>query len=172
MAKYLLLGVFFLVPVLASAQPFPEDLLRQGIRITPDTTCRLHGSNRIETGRGAACLQCPPGEQKDPTHLLCAEGPFSGSSTPPTLSGTRVPPRKGEFQGQERLGGRELQNWEALEGTNLRKTPSATSEVIGSIRKGETFQVVGLSADGKWLEVETSDGATGYFWGSRAKRKP
>lgn len=62
--------------------------------------------------------------------------------------------------------------WQALQGTNLRKEPSAQSAVIGEIGKGTEFRVIGTSADMKWLEVERDDGTTGYYWSARAKKIP
>jgi SH3 domain-containing protein len=57
----------------------------------------------------------------------------------------------------------------ALDTTNLRELASATSTVIGEVRKGSTFRVIGRSDDGKWLKIETRDGLTGYYWAARAR---
>lgn len=57
----------------------------------------------------------------------------------------------------------------ALDTTNLRELASAASTVIGEVRKGSTFRVIGRSDDGKWLKIETRDGLTGYYWAARAR---
>jgi uncharacterized protein YgiM (DUF1202 family) len=43
---------------------------------------------------------------------------------------------------------------------NLRQGPSTATQVLGSLREGQTVQVAGR--DGGWVQVATADGATGW----------
>jgi len=58
--------------------------------------------------------------------------------------------------------------WVALETSNIRKSPSAGSEVIATVKRGASFQVLGQ--DRGWLSVQTADGARGFLWTDRAKK--
>jgi uncharacterized protein YgiM (DUF1202 family) len=58
--------------------------------------------------------------------------------------------------------------WVALETSNLRKSPAPGADVIGTIKRGTSFQVLGQ--EGKWLSVQTADGARGFLWSDRAKK--
>jgi uncharacterized protein YgiM (DUF1202 family) len=43
---------------------------------------------------------------------------------------------------------------------NLRQGPSTATQVLGSLREGQTVQVAGR--DGGWVQVATAEGATGW----------
>jgi Bacterial SH3 domain len=58
--------------------------------------------------------------------------------------------------------------WIALETSNLRKSPSAGSDVIATVKRGTSFQVLGQ--DQKWLSIQTADGRRGFLWSDRAKK--
>jgi len=58
--------------------------------------------------------------------------------------------------------------WVALETSNIRKGPSAGSEVIATVKRGASFQVLGQERG--WLRVQTADGRRGYLWSDRAKQ--
>jgi Bacterial SH3 domain len=58
--------------------------------------------------------------------------------------------------------------WVALETSNLRKSPSAGSDVIATVKRGTSFQVLGQ--DQKWLSIQTADGTRGFLWSDRAKK--
>jgi hypothetical protein len=58
--------------------------------------------------------------------------------------------------------------WVALETSNLRKSPAPGADVIGTVKRGTSFQVLGQ--DQKWLSIETADGARGFLWSDRAKK--
>jgi uncharacterized protein YgiM (DUF1202 family) len=60
------------------------------------------------------------------------------------------------------------EEWVALETSNLRKSPAPGSEVIGTIKRGTSFQVLGHEQ--KWLSIQTADGARGFLWSDRAKK--
>jgi Bacterial SH3 domain len=57
--------------------------------------------------------------------------------------------------------------WIALETSNLRKNPSSGSEIIGTVKRGTSFLILGQ--DGKWLSVQTADGTRGFLWSDRAR---
>jgi Bacterial SH3 domain len=59
-------------------------------------------------------------------------------------------------------------DWVALETSNLRKSPAAGADVIGTIKRGTSFQVLGQER--KWLSIRTADGARGFLWSDRAKQ--
>ena len=80
-------------------------------------------------------------------------------------AGTSAPPSAGKE------GTRRVEIWRALDTTNLHELASAASTVIGEVGKGSTFRVIGRSVDGKWLNIETRDGLTGYYWAARAREK-
>jgi uncharacterized protein YraI len=46
----------------------------------------------------------------------------------------------------------------------VRAAPSATAEVVGGIREGEVYTVIGLSSDGEWVQlaVPAIPGGTGW----------
>ncbi len=56
--------------------------------------------------------------------------------------------------------------WRAIETSNIRKGPSVGGDVVGEVKKGESFLVVGIS--GNWLEIRLRDGLAGYVWAARA----
>jgi hypothetical protein len=58
--------------------------------------------------------------------------------------------------------------WVALETSNLRKSPAPGADVIGTIKRGTSFQVLGQER--KWLSIQTADGARGFLWSDRAKK--
>jgi hypothetical protein len=58
--------------------------------------------------------------------------------------------------------------WIALETSNLRKGPSVETEVIGTVKRGTSFQVLGQEQ--RWLSVQTADGIRGFLWPDRAKK--
>ncbi len=58
--------------------------------------------------------------------------------------------------------------WVARETSNLRKGPSVDSEVIGTIRRGAAFRVIGQAR--KWLNIRTADGTIGFLWADRAEK--
>jgi Bacterial SH3 domain len=58
--------------------------------------------------------------------------------------------------------------WVALETSNLRKSPAPGSDVIGTVKRGTSFQVLGQEQ--KWLSIQTTDGTRGFLWSDRAKR--
>jgi Bacterial SH3 domain len=58
--------------------------------------------------------------------------------------------------------------WVALETSNLRKSPSADSDVIATVKRGASFQVLGQER--KWLSVQMVDGTRGFLWRDRAKK--
>jgi hypothetical protein len=45
---------------------------------------------------------------------------------------------------------------------NLRQGPSTATQVLGSLREGQTVQVAGR--DGGWVQVATAEGATGWAY--------
>jgi hypothetical protein len=47
--------------------------------------------------------------------------------------------------------------WVALETSNLRKNPAPGADVIGTIKRGTSFQILGQER--RWLSVQTADGA-------------
>ena len=61
-----------------------------------------------------------------------------------------------------------IETWRADETTSVRNGPSEGHEIIGAIKKGRTFFVVGR--DGKWLKILTQDGRIGYFFVMRATK--
>jgi hypothetical protein len=61
-----------------------------------------------------------------------------------------------------------VDDWIALETSNLRKSPAAGSEVIGTIKRGSSFHVLGQEQ--KWLSIQTADGARGFIWSDRARK--
>jgi uncharacterized protein YgiM (DUF1202 family) len=61
-----------------------------------------------------------------------------------------------------------VETWRASETTSVRSGPSEAHKIIGTIRKGRTFFVIGR--DGKWLKTLTEDGHIGYFFELRAKK--
>lgn len=61
------------------------------------------------------------------------------------------------------------ETWRASETTSVRSGPSEAHKIIGAIRKGRTFFVIGR--DGKWLKILTEDGRIGYFYVQRAKKE-
>jgi hypothetical protein len=58
--------------------------------------------------------------------------------------------------------------WIALETSNIRKGPSAGSEVIATVKRGSSVQVLGQER--RWLSVQTGDGTRGFLWSDRAKK--
>jgi Bacterial SH3 domain len=58
--------------------------------------------------------------------------------------------------------------WVALETSNLRKSPAPGADVVGTIKRGTSFQVLGQER--KWLSIRTADGARGFLWSDRAKK--
>jgi hypothetical protein len=58
--------------------------------------------------------------------------------------------------------------WVALETSNIRKGPSAGAEVIATVKRGASFQVLGQERG--WLSVQTADGKRGFLWPDRAKK--
>jgi hypothetical protein len=58
--------------------------------------------------------------------------------------------------------------WVTLETSNFRKSPSAGSDVIATVKRGASFQV--LAQAGKRLSVQTADGTIGFLWSDRAKK--
>jgi hypothetical protein len=59
-------------------------------------------------------------------------------------------------------------DWVTLETSNLRKSPAPGADVIGTIKRGTSFQVLGQER--KWLSIQTADGARGFLWSDRAKK--
>ena len=51
---------------------------------------------------------------------------------------------------------------------NVRSGPSTGDEVVGTIRSGEYVNVLGISPDAGWYEVELPDGTVGWIGGSIA----
>jgi uncharacterized protein YgiM (DUF1202 family) len=45
---------------------------------------------------------------------------------------------------------------------NLRQGPSTATQVLGSLREGQTVQ--GAGRDGGWVQVATAEGATGWAY--------
>jgi len=46
----------------------------------------------------------------------------------------------------------------------VRQSPDETSEVVAGIAAGETYRVLGLSADGQWIELEIESAIGGRGW--------
>jgi hypothetical protein len=59
------------------------------------------------------------------------------------------------------------EGWVALEASNLHKSPSSGSDVIATVKRGTSFQV--LAQEGKWLSVQTAGGTRDFLWSDRAQ---
>ncbi|MGO8914915.1 MAG: SH3 domain-containing protein [Stellaceae bacterium] len=62
-----------------------------------------------------------------------------------------------------------IEPWRATEATSVRNGPSQDHKIIGTIKRGQTFFVIGH--DGKWLKILTEDGRIGYCFVTRAKKE-
>jgi hypothetical protein len=58
--------------------------------------------------------------------------------------------------------------WVALETSNLHRSPSADSDVVATVKRGTSFQVLG--EEQKWLSIQTADGTRGFLWPDRARK--
>jgi uncharacterized protein YgiM (DUF1202 family) len=52
----------------------------------------------------------------------------------------------------------------ATRSLRVRQNPDETSEVVAGIAAGETYRVVGLSADGQWIQLAIDSAPSGAGW--------
>lgn len=61
-----------------------------------------------------------------------------------------------------------VEDWVALESSNLRQSPSASAKIIGTVKRGAQLRVI--AQERRWLRIETEDGTDGFLWADRAKQ--
>jgi hypothetical protein len=76
-------------------------------------------------------------------------------TNPPTLTVTPSPTPVPSGQVAEERGG-----------LRIRIEPDTDSWVLGNLPAGTTVSIIGRTGDNAWLEVATTDGTTGWVWGS------
>jgi uncharacterized protein YgiM (DUF1202 family) len=68
----------------------------------------------------------------------------------------------------EETGGEAQATIKSLLGANVRSAPNNDSDTLDTVSIGATFPATGRTADSTWIEVQLSDGATGWLLATAA----